>query len=313
MVSKIRAITRLLRINQYYKNVILFLGVFFGGKMFDLTVYPSLILAFILVCLASSLNYIQNDIADIEKDKIHPEKSKTRPLASGDLSKTFAWCLFGVISAIELTYIIWMRNVFSLLLIVIYLNGLSYNLFFKNHAFADIIALSTIYIWRSLAGCVIINIRISPWLIIMIFLLAMFLAVCKRIADLDLIGEADASKHKKIYDQYSAKLLDQILNMIATSLFIIYTLYCVLGPQEAGSIIPLENQGYLVYSAPVALYLIIRYLYLLHARPEVARKTEKAIHDKGLLLGGILLVIIVFVVIYEERGFQLMSINFDLF
>ena len=192
MVSKLVAITRLLRVKQWYKNVILFIGVFFGGKLFAINLYPQLILAFILVCLCSSLNYIQNDIGDIEKDKLHPEKAKSRPLASGDLSKTTAFILFVVIAVIELGFIFFFYNVypvFCLLLVAMYANGLLYNLYLKNIAFVDIISLATLYIWRSLAGCAIIFITISPWLIIMMFLIALTLAVCKRIADLKLLGK----------------------------------------------------------------------------------------------------------------------------
>lgn len=309
-MSKIKAIMNLLRVKQYYKNVILFLGIFFGGEILDFAVYPKLILAFILISLVSSLNYIQNDIQDIEKDKLHPEKVKTRPLASGDLSKASAWLIFFIIVAIELIYIIIFRDMFSVLLIAVYVNGLLYNYVLKNHAFADIVGLSVIYIWRSLAGCVIINIRISPWLIIMVFLLAMFLAVCKRMADLQILGEANAAKHKNVYDQYSQQLLNQLIIMVATSLFIIYTLYCVLGPKEANSIVPVDNQGLLVYSTPVAFYLIVRYLYILHAKPEMARKTERAFRDPGLLIGGVILVLIVGVVLYIEVGsFSFLNLN----
>jgi 4-hydroxybenzoate polyprenyltransferase len=305
MGTKISAIFRLLRVKQYYKNVILFLGVFFGGKLFDYTLYPLLILAFILVSLVSSLNYIQNDIHDIEEDKIHPEKAKSRPLASGDLSLATAKILFIIIAFIEMGAIVYFSiigSTFGLLLVIIYLNGLLYNYVLKNHAFADIISLSTIYLWRALAGCIIVDIMISPWLFVIVFLIALFLAAGKRVADLQLLGAENASKHKKIYDQYSKPLLDQVININATSLFVMYTLYCILGPKEENSIVPIDNQGLLVYSVPVALYIIIRYLYLIHAQPEIARKTEKVLKDKGFMAGALLLIIIVMVALYFEAG-----------
>jgi 4-hydroxybenzoate polyprenyltransferase len=302
MAGKIKAILRLLRVQQYYKNVILFVGVFFGGKMFSFHLYPLLILAFILVSLMSSLNYIHNDILDIEKDKIHPEKQKSRPLASGALTKAQAWLIFALIAALEIFFIIYFWNMFSLLLIAIYINGLVYNFFFKNHAFSDVIALSMIYVWRSLAGCVIINILISPWLVVMMFLIAMFLAICKRIADLTLLGEENASKHKKIYDYYSAQLLQSMQTMIATMLLIVYALYCVLGPRAPGSIVPENNQGLLIFSLPIAFYLVIRFMYLTHEKPQIARKTELLITDRGMVIGALLLAVIVVIILYIEIG-----------
>ena len=95
--------------------------------------------------------------------------------------------------------------------------------------------------------------------------------------------------------------MDQILIIVATSLFMVYTLYCVLGPTGPGSIVP-QNPSLLVLSTPVAFYLIVRYIYLTYAEPEKARKTEKAFFDRGLIIGGILLVAIVAIAIYLDVG-----------
>jgi len=90
MTSKIGSIVDLLRVRQYYKNILIFVGVFFSKRMFELTLYFPLTLGFILLCCASSFNYIINDIGDIERDKRHPEKLQKKPLASGDLPVYFA-------------------------------------------------------------------------------------------------------------------------------------------------------------------------------------------------------------------------------
>jgi 4-hydroxybenzoate polyprenyltransferase len=186
------------------------------------------------------------------------------------------------------------------MLILILANGLAYNFLFKQVAFADIISLSTIYIWRALAGCAIIDVRISPWLTITIFLAALLLAAGKRIADLSLLGKQDAKQHKKTYDQYSQKILHAILIIVATALFMTYTLYSVLGPSEADSIVPVENKGLLVYSTPIALFLIIRFIYLVHAEPKIARHAENLIKDKPMVIGGFFLGIMVFILLYLE-------------
>ena len=303
MSTKFKALFQLLRVRQYYKNLVLFIGVFFAGEIFNVTLYPQLLLAFVLICLASSLMYIVNDIRDVEADKVHPEKAQSRPLANGDLSIGFAWVLLLTVAGILIFfmgYYIVHQNLFAVFLGLIVANGLAYNFLFKDIAFADIISLSTIYIWRALAGCAMIDVRISPWLTITVFLLAMLLAAGKRIADLELLGDQKAKKHKKSYDKYSQHLLDYIIVMIATSLFIMYTLYCVLGPLEDGSIVPKENQGLLIYSAPVALFLIIRFLYLVRAKPIIARNAEKMITDLPMLIGGGFLGIMVLILYYLE-------------
>ena len=90
MTSKIRNILYLLRVRQYYKNVLIFVGIFFSQRLFETRFYLNLLIGFILLCCASSFNYIINDLVDIKKDKKHLEKIKRKPLASGELSIVFA-------------------------------------------------------------------------------------------------------------------------------------------------------------------------------------------------------------------------------
>ncbi len=305
-MNKIKASIQLLRVRQYYKNLILFLGIFFANELFNFSLYPKIGLSFLLVCLTSSMIYIINDIRDMELDKNHSEKIEQRPLANGTLSKSFAWILLIILSIpviFAIVYYAFKLPLFSLMLALILLTGILYNYVFKNIAFADIIALSVIYIWRALAGCAIIEVYISPWLTITVFLGALLLATGKRMADLSLLGEDNAIKHKPVYDHYSKKLLDYILSMVATSLFMTYTLYCVFGPIEGSenhSIIS-QHQSFLVYTTPIAIFLIIRYLYLVHAKPEIARRTEKLVKDIPFLIGALSLFILVICFLYIQN------------
>ena len=133
-----------------------------------------------------------------------------------------------------------------------------------------------------------------------IFLFALFLATGKRIADLALLGDKNARIHKKIYDEYSQALLNKILNLTATSLFMTYVLYCVLGPLENDSLVPKNNQGLLVFTVPIALFLIIRFMYIIRSKPSEARSAEKLIFDKSMVIGSILLMLTVFITLYLE-------------
>ncbi len=80
MASKIRSLITLLRVRQYYKNGLIFFGLFFSGELFNISLYPSFFAGFIVLCFASSVNYIINDIKDITEDRIHPEKLKKNHL-----------------------------------------------------------------------------------------------------------------------------------------------------------------------------------------------------------------------------------------
>jgi 4-hydroxybenzoate polyprenyltransferase len=284
--NKISQLIALLRVRQFYKNTLIFVGVFFGKKMLDFSLYPFLILGFILLCCASSINYIVNDIRDIEKDRAI--KLEKRPLASGDLSVKFAISVIVLLSGIivfSLAFIIQNVN-FTIMVILIIVTGQLYNHVFKRYAFIDILSLSLIYLWRALAGCLLIEVFISPWLFLAIFEIALFLVVAKRKGDLILLGEEEASKHRKSYEKYDINILTQFQNIMSSSLFITYSIYLILhfGLFQAENVNIHEYIA--ILTIPTFLYIILRYVYLTTSKPEIARNTEKAILDRGLIIAG---------------------------
>ena len=303
MTSKIRSILNLLRIRQYYKNLMIFVGVFFSEKLFETSLYFTLLIGFIVLCCASSFNYIINDIRDIEKDRLHSEKLKKKPLATGELPLYFAiLILLGLVFVMIFSLIILIPNLgFTVIIILMIITGQLYNHLFKNYSFIDIIILSTGYIWRALAGCAIINEFVSAWLFLAIFELAMFLSIAKRKGDLEFLGQDKAVNHKKTYDQYSLKLLGDFNNIIAGSLFMTYALYLIfhfnLAEPES---VPELYEYIVIITIPISLYLLMRYMYLTSAKPNIARNTEKAFLDKGIIIAGALLMGILFFSFYFE-------------
>ena len=309
MPKKIKSIIQLLRIRQYYKNFLILVGAFFSQNLLNTNSWILLIIGFILLCCASSINYIINDIKDIKKDKNHPEKFKKKPLASGELSIGFAILLFAVLSGIIVVSIIFfVPNLnFIIMIILIIITGQLYNHIFKKYAFIDILVLALNYLWRALAGCFLINVFISAWLFLAIFEVALFLVIAKRKGDLLLLGEDKAIEHKKSYDQYSIKLLDQLHVMIASSLFITYSLYLILN-FNLFSVEDINFHEYIVIlTIPISLYIIMRYMYLTSAKPEVARSTEKAFFDKGILISGALLIGILSYSFYFTRIIEFLN------
>jgi len=286
MTSKIRSISHL----------------FFSRRIFDSTLYFPLFLGFILLCCASSFNYIINDIIDVEHDKKHQEKMKKKPLASGELPIYFAVLLLIIIVGIMVFSVLFFfitNTNFIIMLILIILTGQFYNHFFKNYAFIDILVLSTGYLWRALSGVVIIHDTISAWLFLAIFEIAMFLSIAKRKGDLLYLGKDKAVEHKKVYDQYSLKLLEQFHVLIAGSLFMTYLLYLIFKFELFE--LPINLQEYIViFTIPISLYIIMRFMYLTSSKPELARRTEKAFFDKGIIISGILLFLILFTSFYYD-------------
>jgi 4-hydroxybenzoate polyprenyltransferase len=310
MTSKIRSISHLLRVRQYYKNILIFVSVFFSYKIFNTSLYFPLFLGFVLLCCASSFNYIINDIRDVESDKKHQEKMKKKPLASGELSLYFAILLLIIIvGIIVFSVIILIPNIsFLIMIVLVILTGQFYNHFFKNYAFIDILVLSTGYLWRALAGVVIIQEYVSAWLFLAIFEIAMFLSIAKRRGDLLFLGKDKAIEHKKVYDKYTIKLLDQFHVIIAGSLFMTYSLYLILKFDLFEPTINLQEY-IVIFTIPISLYIIMRFMYLTSSKPEIARRTEKVFLDKGIVIAGIFLVGILFFAFYFNIVLEILGIS----
>jgi 4-hydroxybenzoate polyprenyltransferase len=275
---------------------LIFVGIFFSQNLLDLSLYFQLIIGFVLLCGASSFNYIINDIRDVESDKLHPEKLNKRPLASGALSRFFAYILLILLAGFMILILIFIipNLYFVLMILLIIITGQLYNYIFKKYVFIDVLILSTGYLWRALAGCIIIEQYISPWLFLAIFEIAIFLSIAKRKGDLKILGRDTAIEHKKVYDQYSQRLLDQFHVIVAGALFMTYSLYLInhFSLDEIG--IPNIFEYLSILTIPVSLYILMRYMYLTSAKPEVARNTEKAFIDKGIIIAGLILMIILF-------------------
>ena len=314
MTSKIRSVLQLLRIRQYYKNLLIFVAIFFSQRIFNTNLYFPLILGFILLCCASSFNYIINDIIDVENDKTHQEKLNKKPLASGELPIYVAVLLLVAIvgfMAFSLTFLLLSNFIyisFLVMIVFIILTGQFYNYFFKKYAFVDILVLSTGYLWRALAGVVIIDAPISAWLFLAIFEIAMFLSIAKRKGDLLFLGKEKAVEHKKVYDQYSLKLLDQFHVLIAGSLFMTYSLYLILKFNLFGSTINLQEY-IVIFTIPISLYIIMRFMYLTSSKPEIARRTEKAFLDKGIMIAGSILFMILLFAFYFDTLIEIFSLS----
>jgi len=300
MPSKIKNILYLLRVRQYYKNVLIFVGIFFSQKLFETEFYRNLLIGFIILCCTSSFNYIINDLVDIKKDKKHLEKIRRKPLASGEVSIIFALILLILLAGIIVLSLIFLIPSlgFIAMIALIVITGQLYNHIFKRYALIDVIILSTGYLWRALAGCAIIREFVSAWLFLAIFELALFLSIAKRKGDLDFLGKEKAIEHKKVYDQYSVKLLEQFHLITAGALFMTYSLYLIIKFNLYEPVIFNPNEYLVIFTIPLALYIIMRYMYLTSFKPEIARNTEKAFLDKGIIIAALILVIILFYSFY---------------
>ncbi|MFH1971897.1 MAG: UbiA family prenyltransferase [archaeon] len=273
-----------IRVKQYYKNLLVFLVLIFAGEFFNLQSVSLIILGFISLCLISSTNYILNDIFDVESDKKHSEKKK-RAIASGKISVFWATIVAMVFAVVSLVIAWYVAEYFFYLVILLFLLTQVYTLFFKNEIFLDVLFIAVNFVLRAVSGALILHASISPWLVLCAFFLSLFLAVGKRRGDLIFLG-TNAVKHKKVLGVYTKELLDKILIVVLALLFSSYSLYSFL-------------RGYpMLVTLPVALYCVLRYLYLIEINSSIIRSPDRVYKDWKLLLGIFIWVVVSFFMLY---------------
>ena len=162
---------------------------------------------------------------------------------------------------------------------------LLYSLVLKYLIIVDLLVISIGFVIRAIAGCLAVNVFISPWLIICAFLLALFLALGKRRHELILLGE-EAKGHRKILEEYSTEMLDQMIGITSGALIISYSLYTFLA-----------DNSYMMFTIPFAIYGLFRYLFLVHAK-NFGGETEMIFRDRGMVLSMILWAVLVVLILY---------------
>ena len=273
-----------MRPKQWYKNLILFVGIVFSMNLLNVQMWLNVIAAFAIFCMLSGSEYIINDILDVEKDRKHPTKRK-RPIASGELKKshallsTFLMIICGMGGVYVINKSFFVISISYLFLILLY------SLVLKHLIIVDLLVISIGFVIRAVAGCLAINVFISPWLIICAFLLALFLALGKRRHELVLLAE-NAKEHRRILEGYSVEMLDQMISITTGALIISYSLYTFLA-----------DNNYMMLTIPFAIYGLFRYLFLVHAR-NFGGETEMIFRDKGMVLSMILWAVLVVLILY---------------
>ena len=273
-----------MRPKQWYKNLVLFIAIVFSHNLFDFSLWFNVISAFIIFCMLSGGDYVINDILDIERDKKHPTKRK-RPIASGRLKKSHAILFASLLIIIALSGSYLINSLFFIVSIMFFSLHNAYTLFLKHIIIVDVLIISTNFVIRTIAGCLAINLFASSWLIVCAFLLALFLALGKRRHELVLLGE-EAKGHRKILQDYSTEMLDQMIGITSGALIISYSLYTFL-----------TNNNYMMLTIPFVVYGLFRYLFLVHAK-NFGGETELIFKDKGMLVCMVLWAVSVVLILY---------------
>ena len=270
--SRTRAAFAALRPRQWTKNLLLFAGLVFAAKLGDVTRWLEALLAFCVYCAASSAAYLANDVRDAPHDREHPVK-RLRPVASGELPARTALGIAAVLVVLAFggaAVLGWGSVAFLagfLVLQVAYTAGL------KHVVLIDVLAISALFVIRASAGAEAVDVRISPWLLICTGLLALFLALGKRRAELVLVG-AEETPGRPVLEGYSLALVDQLVSVVAASTVIAYSLYTFTA----------RDSKAMMATVPFVVYGVFRYLLLLQRRDLGEEPENVLLTDPPLLL-----------------------------
>ena len=285
------ALFQAMRPGQWSKNLLVFAGLIFSGRLFEVPLVLESLQAFAVFCLLSSSIYLINDIADREEDRRHPLK-KYRPLASGELKVNVAVSASVILIVAALGRSIAMGFNFLLIAACYLLVNLLYNFILKRVVILDVMAIGFGFVLRVYAGTVAIDVSTSYWVVLCTFLLSLFLSFGKRRHELELLGER-AAAHREVLAHYSPYFLDQMISIVTTSTLVTYMIYTVSDDTVAH-----VGSRNLIYTTPFVLYGIFRYLFLIHRRESGGDPALLLITDKSLGLAVLLWMVAACTVLY---------------
>jgi 4-hydroxybenzoate polyprenyltransferase len=239
--------------------------------------------------------YLVNDIRDRSADRRHPLK-QARPIASGALStKTATITAIALVSAAEASAALIAPALAAVAAAYVVLL-LLYSIALKHVVIVDVLAIAGGFVLRAVAGAVAVDVPIRPWLLICTTLLALFLALSKRRHELMLLGEG-AADHRRILEEYSPYLLDQMIAVVTASTVIAYTVFAT--SEETAERLGTTRLGLTV---PFVLYGIFRYLYLVHQKRGGGSPAALLLNDRPLLACVALWAGTVVVLMYTPMG-----------
>lgn len=250
-----RAYLDLVRPKQWYKNLLLFVALVFSKNLGDLDMLSTAIIGFLSFCALSGAVYTINDVIDRNRDRAHPKKS-LRPIPSGRISVGSALAFAGVLAVLGMAGSFILGPLFLLMALSYVAVVMSYSLYFKSVVIMDAIIVAAGFVVRALAGAVAIDVPVSPWLVICVFLLAVFLTFGKRRHELALLGEG-AENHREILKHYTVHMVEDMMAVSTSTLIMAYSMYTFLATNQ-----------YMMLTVPFAVYGLLRYMFLVHIARE---------------------------------------------
>lgn len=275
MLDMFTALIKSMRPKQWVKNGIIFTALVFDQQLLSMQPFFKTAVGFILLCLGASSVYLMNDLVDLEQDRAHPVK-RNRPIASGRLPLNWArYAAIGFV-AVAVGGSFLLETDFGLIVLAYLLLNLLYSFVLKHVAIIDVMVLASFFVLRVAAGVTLITVqRFSPWMYVCVTVLALFMGLGKRRAEMILLSDK-ANSHRRVLDGYTISFIDQLLSIVSSTTIVAYSLYTFSAEN-----LP-ENHA-MMLTIPFVIYGIFRYLFLIHVKGEGGAPEDLLLEDLPLM------------------------------
>jgi len=263
----------LVRPRQWTKNLAVFAAIIFSGHLGELRLLWTVIVAFLALDLLSGGLYAINDALDAERDRQHPVK-RERPVASGRITRAQASVIGALMLTLGLGLSVALGWEFTAAVAGYLAIQLLYGAVLKNVAIVDMLVLASGFVLRAVAGALVIDVSVSPWLVLCTGLLALFLAAAKRRHELLLLRE-HSSTHRSVLREYTAELLDSFMVTLSAATITAYALYTFFEDRTPGYAMML--------TIPFVIYGVLRYQSLVLISGRGGRPEEILLGDRPIL------------------------------
>jgi 4-hydroxybenzoate polyprenyltransferase len=274
------ALVQLARPHQWIKNGFVFVGLLFGHAWNDAHLVGQVSRVFIAFCLVSSAVYVFNDIRDEDADRLHPEK-RHRPIARGAVAPATAAGFSGLLLAAGLLVGASVSTpAVAILALYVALNA-AYTLGLKSVPILDVFLIAAGFMLRILAGTSGVGIPPSHWLLLCGLMITIFLGFAKRRAEL-MVTETAAGAHRRVLDEYTPAVLDQMIAISAAGVIVSYSLYTV-----NDETVRYHGTQRLILTLPFVLYGMFRFIHRLHRHGGGGDAASDLLHDPHLFGAGV--------------------------
>lgn len=281
---------RSMRPRQWAKNVFLFAALVFDLKLLQPGPFLRTLAGFLVFCLASSVVYLVNDVADIQSDRQHPLK-RSRPIASGIVPPRAALTVAAVLGITSISAGFMLGTVFGAIVTGFLALNLVYSFWLKHVPILDVFSVAAGFVLRVGAGVSLITVtRFSPWLYVCMTLLALYIGFGKRRAEMVLVAGA-ARDTRRVLDGYTIPFLDQLIVIVSATTIVAYSLYTFSAEN-------LPDNHAMMLTIPFVFYGLFRYLYLIHVENSGGAPEELVFKDRPLMATLLLWAVAAVAVLY---------------